>query len=194
MPFSLIVNASRASRHASKASAAARGFEHERRLVGVQRRGRRRDHVPVDGFDRGDAFEQQIDARPAQLALVPLVDPAPHALCVAVRVAVPLHLGVELGQLFCVAAGDFVGGAGHGRIELLRDRERGRAGAVEAAGRVREQRAEVGERAGQRAGPRELTARERRRELRGIGGQAFAFECGPQRVVRHRIEVDALAA
>ena len=87
MPFSLIVNASRASRHASSASAAARGCEHERRLVGVQRRARGGDRVPVDGLDRGDAFEQEVDARPAQLALVAFVDAAPHALCVAIRVA-----------------------------------------------------------------------------------------------------------
>ena len=146
MPFSLIVNASRASRHASRASAAARGLSTSARLVGVQRRRGRRDDVPIDRLDRSDTFEQEIDARPPQLALVSLVDPPPHALRVTVRVAVPLHLGVELGQFLRVAARDFVGGAGDRGIELFRDRERGRAGAVQATGGVREQGAEVGER------------------------------------------------
>ena len=84
IPFSLIVNASRGSRHASRASPRRARCSTSGGPVGVQRRGRCRDHVAVDGLDRGDAFEQEIDARPAQLALVALVDPAPHALCVAV--------------------------------------------------------------------------------------------------------------
>ena len=129
------------------------------RSVFSARRGRR-DHVAVDRLDRGDAFEQEIDAGAARLALVPLVESPAHALRVAVGVAVALHLGVELGQLLGVAGGDLVGRARHGGVELLGDGERGRAGAVEPAGARGEEGAQVGERSGERAGTCELTARE----------------------------------
>ena len=102
-PFSLIRNASRASRHASSAAAAARGDSDEARPVLVERRRGIGERVAVHRLERGDAFEQQIDARAPRLALMALLDPAAQRARVAVGVAEPFELGVELAQLLCVA-------------------------------------------------------------------------------------------
>ena len=76
------------------------------------RRGRRQ-HVAVHRLDRGDAFEQQVDAGSPRFALVALVEPAAHALRVPVGVAVALHLRVELGELGRMTGRDLIGRAAH---------------------------------------------------------------------------------
>ena len=167
MPFSLIGNASRASRHASSAAAAARGLQHERRSVGVQRRRRCREHVAVDGLDRGDAFEQQVDARAARLALVALVDAPPHALRVAVGVAV----AAPSRRRTRPAPPRGGGRRRRPRRTTAASSSSATASAVAPVPSTRPARRRttarsVGERAGERARARELAARERGRESR----------------------------
>ena len=194
-PFSLIVNASRASRHGSSASAAARGVSASGRPVRVQRRRGRGEHVAVHGLDRGDAFEQEVDASAARFALVPLVEAAAHALRVAVRVAVALHLGVELG-----AALRRVG----------RRPRRPRPTPPHRAARRRRARSRPYRRAGWArpansarrlaSGPASARARaswppgERGRERRGRRQTPSVSSAARSSVVGNGIEVDALAA
>ena len=155
-----------------------------------------RERVAVHGLDRGHAFEQQVDARAPRLALVALLDPARAA---AARRgprsraapsprrtrAAPPRAGSSTASAALVDRG----------VELLGDRERGRAGAVDPGRRGRERGAHRRERAGERARPGELTARERgarsRRSRRSTPSRSSAA-CSV--VVGDRIEVDALAA
>ena len=120
-------------------------------------RRRRRERVAVDRLDRGHAFDQQVDARAARLALVPLVDAPAHALRVAIRVAEPLHLGVERRELFACAA------RSTGRRGLARPRRR-----APARSRARSRRSRRRARAPTR------TRRAARRAVRRARGPARA--------------------
>ena len=143
IPFSLIANASRASRHASSAAAAARGVDLNRGTIGVQRRRGCRQRVAVHGLDRSDSLQQEVDPRSPGFALLALFDAAAQALRVLRFVAEPLHLLVERGELVALAFGDRRCGGLDCRVELLRELERGRAVAVDSCGRGGERGTEV---------------------------------------------------
>ncbi len=172
-------NASRASRHASSARAASRGATASTGRSALRGASGAGERVAVHRLDRGHAFEQQVDARPARLPLVPLLDEPAQTLGVAIRVAVALHLGVELGEIFALAVRDDRGRRIDRTVELLGERERGRAVAIER-GRVRRRTRPAARRAGPRSrGRGELTPREPGREGGAVRRHALAQRARP---------------
>ena len=144
--------ASRASRHASSAAAAARDQHHTRSILVEGRRGIG-ERVAVDTLDRRDSLDQQVDPRASSLALMTLLDPSAQHPRVAIRVAEPFELGIELAELVFVPAGHAVGGLVDRGVELLGERERGRTRSVNSGRRAREDGPQVRERTGQRRRP-----------------------------------------
>src|SRR5689334_3050534 len=67
------------------------------RQIAVERRGTFAERVAVDGLERGDPFEQQVDARAPNLALLTFDDLPAQTDDVALLVTEPFHLGRELG-------------------------------------------------------------------------------------------------
>jgi hypothetical protein len=106
--------------------------QHDARTILIERRRRICERVPVHRLESRHAFEEQIDAGAPRLALMPRLDPAASHPCVTVCVPEALQLGVELRELRFVAARDRVGGLVDCGSQLLRQRERGRARAVDA--------------------------------------------------------------
>ena len=78
-------------------------------------------------------------------------------------------------------------------VELVGDARRRAARAVDPCGRGRERGAQFGQRAGERARPGEVPAREPRGQARHLGRVTVGDEGGFERVERHRLEIDALA-
>src|SRR5207248_8652865 len=128
------------------------------------------------------------------LAFVPLVDPPAHPLHHAFRVSEPLHLAIERVELLAVLSLHRRRRLVDDRVELVRDRERGRAGAVDARGRRSEHRTQRTEPSRERTRPGELTAGQRGKRGRIALRNTLAYEYRPHVVVGDRIEVDALAA